>query len=133
MNNKVAVQQKVIITRVGAFWVDLERAQNIDRIRQEDPNAIIDIDGNMVSANQIYATLTPEQYSNYQNEKRGMWQCAYQKWHPKFDNCEHAREQRPEPKPDKPEMSDADREKARAKLDEIRKNISKNGIKGLKK
>lgn len=131
--NEVAKQQKVIVTRVGVFWVDLDRAQSIDAIRQSDPNAIIDIDGSMISASQIYATLTPSQYSNYQMEKRGMWQCQWQKWHSKFDTCEHARELHREPPKVVIEQTPEQRAAASAKLAEIRKQIKEKGIGGLNK
>ena len=134
MSGEVARIQKVIVTRVGAFWVDVDRADKIDQIREQDPEGVIDIDGNRVQARAIYATLTPEQYSNWQNERRGLWQCQYKNWHPRNDVCYCARDVRNQPpKEPQPEMSEEDRAKARAKLDEIRKNISKKGIRGLNK
>lgn len=122
--NELARQQKVIITRVGSFWVDKERADKIDQIRENDPTAVIEIDDNKVQAAAIYASLTPGQYQNYQNEKRGLWQCVYKNWHPRNDNCMCARNipQRP---PESRILSDEERAKAAVKLAEMRKRFGK--------
>lgn len=123
--NQITKLQKVIITRVGSFWVDRDRADAIDRIRENDPTAVIDIDDNRVQASSIYATLTPEQFQNYQNEKRGLWQCQYKNWHPKFDNCACARSMAPRPPEPRPEITDEQREKNRQKLAEMRANFKR--------
>lgn len=122
--NELARQQKVIITRVGSFWVDKERADKIDQIRENDPTAVIEIDDNKVQAAAIYASLTPGQYQNYQNEKRGLWQCVHKNWHPRNDNCMCARNipQRP---PESRILSDEERAKAAVKLAEMRKRFGK--------
>ncbi len=131
MSSALTNKTYVLITRVGPIWVTKERGEMAMRIKEQDPASVIEIDGSHYSANIIMALVTAQQYSDYQNEKRGMWQCQYQKWHPKFDNCECARNIKPAPRPQPPEMTDEERLRARKKLDEIRKNIAKKGIRGL--
>lgn len=132
MNSALTNKTYVLITRVGPIWVTKERGELAMRIKEQDPASVIEIDGSHYSANIIMALVTAAQYSDYQNERRGMWQCQYQKWHPRNDICYCARETSNQPKrPDPPEMTDEERAKASAKLDEIRKRIAKKGIRGL--
>lgn len=132
----MTVQQRVIVTRLGNFWVTIERADKIREIKQNDPQGMVDIDGSFVAMNQVYGILTPEQYDNYNHEKQGHYKCRFGTWHSqRGDDCQCARDPRlnPQPKkPDPPEISDEQRAKNLAKMDEIRKKFKEKGIKGLK-
>lgn len=124
MSNTLTDKTMVLVTFVGPVWVTRERGEMAMKIKEQDPNAVIEIDESYYGANQIRALLSAQQYAEFQYEKRGMWQCPYQKWHAKFDNCEHAREVRHDPRPEPPEMTDEERARASAKLDEIRKKFN---------
>lgn len=129
----IAKKQMVVVTRVGSFWVDIDRAERIKRVRSSNPDTVIAIDESQIDTRSIYGILTPEQYYNYQNERRGLWQCEYRKWHPKNDTCTCARDkaERESVAPTN-KLTDEQREKAQAKAAEIRSKILKKGIKGLK-
>lgn len=116
----------VLVTRIGNVWVTKERGQNAMNIKEQDPNAIIEIDEGYYSANQIVGLLTAQQFDNYQKERRGLWNCPYQKWHGRNDDCTCARDQYKPPAPRARDMTDEERAKARAKLDEIKKRFGKN-------
>lgn len=126
MSSEISKRQMVIVTRLGTFWVDIERAENIRKIKEDDPQGIVDIDNSFISLSQVYGMLTPEKYAEYQNERRGMWQCTYKHWHPRQDNCTCARDRvtRHE-RPRTPKLTPEEREKASKKLDEMRKRFGK--------
>jgi hypothetical protein len=130
--NELTKQQMVIVTRIGVFWVETERANKIKQIREADPTGVIEIDDCQIGVRDIFGILTPAKYSDYQNERRGMWQCQYKQWHPRNDICYCARNAGSGPPPQK-ELTPEEREKASKKLAEIKAQMKKKGFGSVKR
>ena len=90
--NEVSKNNVVVVTKVGDFWVNKDRAANIMKIKSADPNGVIDIDGDMIAAHTIEAALSPKTYSELQKKRRGCYYCEYGHWHERGTSCAHGRE-----------------------------------------
>jgi hypothetical protein len=89
MGSELSDKTHVLVTRLGDFWVKLERGNAIMGIKQNDPQATIEMDGSFIAANNIDGLLTAVQYNELQIKRRGGWQCKYGYWHEKFNQCAH--------------------------------------------
>lgn len=89
MASELSDKTHVLVTRLGDFWVKLERGNAIMNIKQQDPQATIEMDGSFIAANNIDGLLTAAQYNELQIKRRGGWQCKYGHWHEKFNQCAH--------------------------------------------
>lgn len=93
MGNEITNKTHVLVTSLGDFWLSAERGANVMQAAQRQPHAQFDIDGNFITARSIEGLLSAAQYSVMQNKRRGMWQCKYEVWHTRFEQCYCARNQ----------------------------------------
>lgn len=122
MSGDLTDKTMVVVTRLGDFWVNPDRAMNVAAAKQQDPQGTIEMDGSFIGCQQIDGILTAFQYDDYNRKRNGQWQCKYKTWHAKFEQCACARNQHETFKA-RPELTDEEREKASAKLAEIRKSF----------
>lgn len=89
MASEITDKTHVLVTRLGDYWVKYERGVKIMAIKNDNPQATIEMDGSFIAANNIDGLLTAEQYNELQIKRRGGWQCKYGYWHEKFNQCAH--------------------------------------------
>lgn len=129
MSNEITDKTHVLVTRLGDYWVSQERGAKIMAIKQQDPNAQFEIDGSYITAPSIEGLLNAGQYNDLQCKRRGMWQCKWQQWHNRNDNCfcaqNRARSAPAKPLDERPELSDEQRAAGRERLAKMRKRFGK--------
>lgn len=89
MTNEITDKTMVLITRMGDFWVTPAQAENIMATRQNEPAASIEIEGNTINLSGIDGALTPQKYEELNMKRRGGWQCKFQHWHERHQQCAH--------------------------------------------
>lgn len=82
MSMELTDKTHVLVTRLGDFWVNQERGNNIMAIIGRDPKAQIEFDGSFVMAQNVEGLLSASQYNDLQCKRRGMWQCKYMQARP---------------------------------------------------
>ena len=89
MSAELTDKTMVVVSRLGDFWVTPKRAASIMNIKQHDPGSSIELDGNLLSVASIDGVVTAETYETLNLKRRGGWQCRYQKWHERGQQCAH--------------------------------------------
>lgn len=89
MTDAITNKTNVLVSRLGDFWVTAEQGKKIMAIKEHDNSANIEIEGNHISCSSIDGVLTAEAYNIYNLKKRGGWQCKYQHWHERNQQCAH--------------------------------------------
>lgn len=89
MTDQITDRTMVVVSRLGDFWVNKQRADNIIEVKQKDPSGSIELDGNLIACSSIEGVVSAEQYQIINNRRRGAWQCKYRWWHEKFQQCAH--------------------------------------------
>lgn len=79
----------VIVTRLGDFWVNQDRATRVMSAKKNDPQGFVEFEGNLVSCSSIDGILDAKAYDLYNKKKNGHWQCNYKYWHKRFEQCAH--------------------------------------------
>lgn len=130
MANELTDKTHVLVTRLGDFWVNQQRGANIMQLKMRDPNAQFEMDGSYITAPSIDGLLTAQQYAELQNKRRGMWQCKWQQWHNRNDQCfcarnAHTASAPAKPRDDRPPLTEEQRAAGRKKMAELRKRFGK--------
>lgn len=89
MTSNLTDKTMVVVSRLGDYWVKPDRANAIMKIKQDDPSGSIELDGNLLSCQSIDGIVTAEAYEVLTMKRRGGWQCKYQKWHERNQQCAH--------------------------------------------
>jgi hypothetical protein len=87
MASELTDKTHVLVTRLGDFWVNQKRGADIMAIKMRDPNAQFEMDGSYITAPSVDGLLTAKEYNDLQCKRRGMWQCKWEQWHNRNDNC----------------------------------------------
>jgi len=133
MSSELTDKTHVLVTRLGDFWVNHERGNSIMQIISRDPRAQIEFDGSYVTAQNVEGLLTAGQYHDLQCKRRGMWQCKYQQWHGRNDQCycaQNAQRSRTQYEPvddERPPMTDEQKAAAKERLDTMRRKFFNRG------
>lgn len=91
MSSELTTKTNVVVTRIGDFWVSPEQGQNVMKIQQDDPNGSIVLEDNLISCRSIDGVLTAEKYAELNYKRRGGWQCKFNVWHERGQQCAHTR------------------------------------------
>jgi len=89
MTNSVSDKTMVVISKVGDYWVNKRRASAIMKIKEQNPNSSIELDGSLISCNVIDGIITASQYDDLNKKRRGAWCCKFGKWHERNEQCAH--------------------------------------------
>lgn len=89
MSAELTDKTMVVVTKLGDFWVTPEQAKKIMVVKEHDPSASIDLEGNQIACHTIDGVVTPETYEKLNYKRRGGWQCKYQHWHERNQQCAH--------------------------------------------
>jgi hypothetical protein len=87
--SELSVENMVVVSRVGDYWVNDEQAAKIRTILDNGAKGLIEIKGSYVSINSIDGVITAEDYGVVQLKRRGAWECKYRYWHERGENCAH--------------------------------------------
>lgn len=134
MSGEITNKTHVLVTRLGDYWVSLERGQKIMAIIQRDPNAQIEFDGSYIMARNVEGLLGAGEYHGLQCKRRGMWQCKYSEWHGRNDTCYCAQNKARERMVYKPveerkrELTPEQKERNKQRLAAMRKKLMRKGI-----
>lgn len=89
MSKTLTKKTMVLVSKLGDFWVTPDQGKEIIAWKKGDPFGSLDIDGSMISCQSIDGLLTAAQYEIYNKKKNGYWQCRYEYWHERFQQCAH--------------------------------------------
>lgn len=89
MNNQITDKTMVAVTRAGDFWITKSQANNLMKAKDDRPTGFTELDDCMVTFASIDSILTAEKYQEYNFKRRGGWQCKYQAWHERGQQCAH--------------------------------------------
>jgi hypothetical protein len=89
MSTELTDKTMVVVSKLGDFWVTPERANKVMAAKTADPQASIQLDGNLLACHTIDGVVTAEQYDLLNIKRRGAWQCKHQKWHERGTTCAH--------------------------------------------
>lgn len=89
MTNALTDKTMVLVSKMGDYWVKPEQAERIMEAKKHEPDSHIELEGNFISLNAIDGALTAEAYTTYNIKRRGGWQCKYQEWHERNQQCAH--------------------------------------------
>lgn len=89
MTNEITIGTHVAVTRLGDFWISKKRADAIVNIKNTMPQGTIELDGNYISCQAVDGIVTAQQYAIMNTKRRGGWQCKYQHWHERNQQCAH--------------------------------------------
>lgn len=90
MSSDLTDKTMIVVTRLGDFWVSPDRAARLQAVMDSAESPSIELDGNILRLAAIDGILTAGAYDLMNKKKRGGWQCQYQHWHEKFEQCAHA-------------------------------------------
>lgn len=80
----------IVVSRLGDFWVSPDRAARLQAVMDDNASASIELDGNIIKLTAIDGILTADAYDTMNKKRRGGWQCKYQNWHERNEQCAHA-------------------------------------------
>ncbi len=83
-------KRKILVCKLGDFWVNDKTAQNIQLVMENQPNANIEIEGNTIAVRTIDGIITAEAYHDLQVKRQGGYLCKWQYWHERGQSCGHA-------------------------------------------
>lgn len=89
MTNEITDKNKVVVTKLGDYWVSQKQAEALATHIDKDRDGSVVLEGNRILNKSIEGILTPEAYNIYNLKKRGGWQCRYQYWHERNQQCAH--------------------------------------------
>jgi hypothetical protein len=90
MSSELSGKNKVLVTKLGDFWVNDVAAEKIRQSLDDESVKGIDLDDNFIRISSVDGIICAEAYGDMQIKKRGGWQCKYQKWHERNTQCAHA-------------------------------------------
>lgn len=91
MTNTLTDKTKVVICKLGDFWVNDKEARNIMSLKMSDADTSFEIDGCIIDPRTIDGILTADKYNELNYKRRGAWQCRYRFWHERGQQCAHER------------------------------------------
>ncbi len=89
MTTAITDKTQVVVTRLGDYWITPAQALVIIQTLEISPNSHIDFDGTIIRCSAIDGVMKPEDYQTYNLKRSGGWQCKYQKWHDRNQQCAH--------------------------------------------
>lgn len=90
MSSELTDKTMIVVSRLGDFWVSPDRATRLQAVLDDPNTTSIELDGNIIKVMAIDGILTADAYDLMNKKKRGGWQCKFQNWHEKFEQCAHA-------------------------------------------
>lgn len=78
----------VIVTRLGDFWVNKEKAASVSKGLEDKSGKVMFEEFGTISMAQVFGVLNRQGYEAYQNKQNGKWQCDKKTWHDKFAKCD---------------------------------------------
>jgi hypothetical protein len=90
MSSALTNKTMVVVSRLGDFWVTPDQGKNVMQVKKSDPSGSLELDGNLIGCSTIDGVLHAEQYDSLNMKRRGGWQCKYQNWHERGQQCAHA-------------------------------------------
>lgn len=132
MANELTDKTHVLVTRLGDFWVNQKRGTDIMAIKMRDPNAQFEMDGSFITAPSVDGLLSAKEYNDLQCKRRGMWQCKWEQWHNRNDNCfcaqNRSRVVRQPVEREKTELTDEQKAANQERLAALRKRFSRKKV-----
>jgi hypothetical protein len=89
MTNEISDKTMVLVSRLGDFWINPGQAKKIMAIKEQKPDATLELQGNFISCRNVLGVLTAESYAALNHRRRGDWQCKYHQWHERKETCQH--------------------------------------------
>ena len=122
--NKLSVPSKCIVFRNGIeIWIPegekLDKLQNI--LGNLQAHMFINWEGTSMNTADITGVFAPSTMEDMKRRKNGDWLCAKGEWHQKFTECACRAE--PESRIETVEISEEERERNLAALEEIKKKF----------
>lgn len=84
----IAKIQKCLVMRNGIeIWLDADKSERVEMALVASPKGMLRLEGRLINAVDIIGIYLPEDLTDMQNRKQGMWKCKHNKWHNKGDDC----------------------------------------------